>query len=328
MTIRALNLPKDLVPLEQMLIRTFQYPENPEWSIQADEEEDISREIKILRRMWPLIRVMQVISPQMRDLFRGFVWEEEGQIGGVVIAQRRGTTSTWMIGTVGVLPEFRRRGLARKLLTRMLDDLRARGATRIGLGVIEKNVPAYSLYKSLGFDHFGSLIEYHHKPEHAPDVISLPGEYREGTMARFDWKSRYELEKRITPESITRYDPVEIGRFRTPLPARLLGLLMDCLRRLKQGRYLYRSGEIIVGQLVHRTSKSGKGTSSISARLDPACTELASYMLVKAVRAVLAINPKLRIQFTVSSWMPALSEAAEELGFTVRVRHHLLGLIL
>ena len=41
MTIRALSLPKDLLPLENMLVRTFQYPENPEWSIQADEEDGI-----------------------------------------------------------------------------------------------------------------------------------------------------------------------------------------------------------------------------------------------------------------------------------------------
>jgi len=57
MTIRALSLPKDLALLENMLVRTFQYPENPEWSIQADEEDDIAREIKTLRRMWPIIRV-------------------------------------------------------------------------------------------------------------------------------------------------------------------------------------------------------------------------------------------------------------------------------
>ncbi len=45
MTIRALKLPRDLVPLEKMIIRAFQYPEHPEWSIQADEEEEIAREL-------------------------------------------------------------------------------------------------------------------------------------------------------------------------------------------------------------------------------------------------------------------------------------------
>ncbi|MCK5248215.1 GNAT family N-acetyltransferase, partial [Candidatus Bipolaricaulota bacterium] len=128
MTIRALNLPKDLAPLENMLVRTFQYPDNPEWGIQADEKEDISSQIRTLRKMWPVIRIMQMVVPSLRDLIRGVVWEENGQIGAVVLVNRSGKTNTWGVSTVGVLPEFRRRGLARKLLTTILDDIRQRGA--------------------------------------------------------------------------------------------------------------------------------------------------------------------------------------------------------
>jgi len=327
MTIRALELPKDLVLLEDMLIRTFQYPENPEWSIQEDEQENIARELTTLRRLWPIIRCAQAVSPSLRDLFRGFLWAEGGQIGGVVIAQRRGTTSTWEIGVVGVLPEFRRRGLARKLLTRTLDDLKRRGAERINLGVIEKNVPAYALYKSLGFDHYASLVEFHHWPSGMPDVIALPEEFEESSMARSNWRSRYELELRITPSDVARYEPVETGRFRPPFARRALVPVIERLQRVKQSRFLYRHKGTIAAVLIHRTAGSGKGTSSISARLDPMYSELAPYMLAKAVRAVIEINPKLRVQFVVPSWISPLESAAKELGFTERVRYHMLGLI-
>ena len=328
MTVRALKLPGDLQPLEDMLVQTFQYPENPEWGIQADEEEDIAREIKTLRKIWPIIRVMQLVSPSLRDLLRGFVWGEGDQIGGVVIAQRGGTTNTWGIGIVGVLPEFRRRGIARQLVMKILDDLRQRGAQRINLGVIEKNVPAYALYKSLGFDHYATMIEYHQWPSGMAEDVPLPNGFEESPMARFDWKPRYEFDKRITPADVARYIPVEVGRFRTPIAMRCLATLMDSLRRLKQKRFVYRLGGTIVGHLIHRTPGSGKGTSSISARLDPAQPRLATYVLAKAMRAVTTLNPKLRIQFTVPSWMSPLVAASEDLGFEIRVRYHMLGIIL
>ncbi len=328
MTIRALDLPKDLVPLENMLVQTFQYPENPEWSIQADEEDDIAREIKSLRRMWPIIRVLQLLSPSLRDMLRGFVWEEGGQIGGVVIAQRGGTTNTWGIGIVGVLPEFRRRGLARKLLTKTLNDLRQRGAQRINLGVIEKNVPAYALYQSLGFEHYSSMIEYEQCPDFAPMEVMCPQSYEESTLSRSDWRSRYELEKRIMPDEIARYVPVEVGRFRTPIAQRALGPVMDFLRRSKQERLLYKNQGVVVGILRHSTSRAGKGTSSIRIQLDPTHPELAPYMLAKAMRAVMSVNPTLRIQSAVATWISPLMEASQNLGFAERVRYHMLGLIL
>jgi len=328
MTIRALTLPKDLAPLEDMLVRTFQYPDNTEWGIQADEEEDIAREIKTLRKMWPIIRVMQLLSPSLRDLLRGFVWEEGGQIGGVVIAQRGGTTDTWGVGIVGVLPEFRRRGIARKLLMRTLDDLRQRGAQRINLGVIEKNVPAYALYQSLGFEHYSSMIDFEQRPDHAPEAVACPHTCEESTLSRSDWKSRYELEKRITPDEIARYAPVEVGRFRTPTVQRALGPMIDLLRRTKQKRLLYKYEGTVVGILRHSTSGAGKGTSSITVRLDPTHPELAPYMLAKAIRAVMAVNPTLRIQCGVPAWMSPLVTASEDLGFEIRVRYHMLGMIL
>jgi len=328
MGMRPLKFPGDLLPLADMIVAAFQYPENPEWGIQADEEEDIAREIKTLRKLWPLFRIVQLVSPAMRDLFRGFVWEEDGKLGAVVLTQRRGTTKTWVVGVVGVLPEFRRRGIARKLLTHTLEDLKARGAERVGLGVIEKNVPAYSLYKSLGFEHFSSMNEYHLSPTGTPETVALPSGFTEREHRRSDWRSRYELEKRITPATVAAHNPVEEGRFRTPIPARVLEPIMNIFRKLRQGRFLYMRNNTIVGRMDYQTPGGGKGTSAISARLDPEQPELASYMLSKGLRAILGVNPKLRVHFTATSWMPPLVDAAEAYGFELRVRYHMLGMKL
>jgi len=328
MTMRPLQLPQDLIPLEGMLIDTFQYPENPEWSIQADEQEELARELRSLRKLWPLLRMAQVIAPALRDLFRGFIWEEDGRIGGVVITQRAGKTDLWSIAVVGVLPEFRRRGLARKLLTRTLEDVRDRGAQRIVLGVIEKNVPAYGLYKSLGFEHYTSVTEFDLHPTARPAVVALPDGLEGFAIPRRHWGARFELEKRVSPASVQRYEPVEEGRFRPPAPMRALLPVMDRIRGLVQGRLLYKRDGEIVGHLVHRTAASGKGTSSISVRMDPDRPEIAAYMMTEAVRQVTDVNPTLRVQCTIPTWVTPLIRASEDLGFKERVRYDMLGIIL
>ena len=328
MTMRALRLPGDLLPLADMLVETFQYPENPEWSVQADEEEDISREIRSLRRLWPLLRVAQTISKPLRDLFRGFVWEENGRIGAIVIAQRRGATSMWTIGTVGVLPEFRRRGLARQLLTRTIDDIRDRGGTHLVLAVIDRNVPAYSLYTSVGFTHYSSQVEYHRESQNPIDFSPLPAGYQSAPMARFDWQTRFELARRITPAEITAYAPISEARYRQPLAIRLLAPALDRMQKRVERRIVVRDRGIVVAYGGCRTTRTGKGTSGIWVETDPECPELARPLLGDLTATIASISPTLRIQFSAQTWMPALCEAADALGFEKRLEYHWLGLTL
>ncbi|HWI65855.1 MAG TPA: ribosomal protein S18-alanine N-acetyltransferase [Symbiobacteriaceae bacterium] len=55
------------------------------------------------------------------------------------------------VTNVAVLPEYRGRGLGELLMRDLLDRAAARGAQRITLEVREKNTPAQSLYRKLGF---------------------------------------------------------------------------------------------------------------------------------------------------------------------------------
>ena len=160
MPIRPLQLPQDLAVLVDVIPQAFQYPENPGWSLRADEMEDLVRSIRSIRRLWPIVRSLQAVSPPLRDLFRGQVSEEDGQLAGAVLTQRHGTTDHWEVGLVAVLPGFRRRGIARRLLTRSLEEVRERGGEKASLGVIDQNVPAYSLYESLGFKTVKGSVSY------------------------------------------------------------------------------------------------------------------------------------------------------------------------
>jgi GNAT superfamily N-acetyltransferase len=331
MPMRPIRLPGDLLPLIDMAVRAFQYPENPEWSIQRDEQEDIAREIRNLRQIWPVLRVLRLFSPALRDLFRGFIWEEAGEIVGVVLCQRQGTTNSWGVSIVGVLPEYRGRGIARQLLMRSLEDLRERGADKAVLGVIDRNVPAYSLYTSLGFEQYTGSVELEIFPDGSPEVPALPGGYVQEPVKRSgSWRVRYELDRRITPPDLTRYEPVVLGRYRPPFLLRPLLPVMHLLQRREEKPILVRrraGGELVAWARYDVPRRPG-GVNQIRIRLDPRHPQLAEYLVAYHLERVAARGSGRRADFIVPNWMTPVIEAAERYGFTRRLEYHHLGLAL
>jgi len=330
MELRPLRLPTDFAPIGDMLFDTFQYPENPEWSVQTDEQEQFSHAIKSFRRLWPLFRVLQIISPPLRDIFRGYVATEDGKIVGLTIVQRRGTTSIWVVGTVGVLPEYRRRGLARKGLEESLEMMTEHGATKTWLGVINGNTPAQGLYESLGFEVYDATMDYTLTDPKPPSVPSLPAGSTISKLKNSDWKTRFDLEERIAPEEIRLYEPVERGRFRQPLALRMLVPIINLVQREKEEDFVISKspGGKVVARCGYSASMRGKGVNSIRVRLDPEHPELASHIVGSMLHKVVSHSPKLRVEFGVPRWMPAVAEAAESYGFTRRVEYLKMGRVL
>ena len=68
---------------------------------------------------------------------------------------------------IGLLPEFRGKGIGRELMRRTIDAAFAFGLSRIELTVREGNVNAIALYKSLGFE-----IEGFHR-----NAVRIEGQY-------------------------------------------------------------------------------------------------------------------------------------------------------
>ena len=65
------------------------------------------------------------------------------------------------IHNVAVHPDFRRRGLGRRLLERVVSEARSRASTRITLEVRKSNLPAQKLYESMGFAYNGVRKNYY-----------------------------------------------------------------------------------------------------------------------------------------------------------------------
>lgn len=330
MSLRPIQLPADLIPLAGMLVETFNYLENPEWSVQSDERDQLVESIKGLRRIWPLIRIIQALSPGLRDILRGVIWEQDGQAVGVVTVQRRGTTDTWWVGTVGVLPSYRRQGIARTLALSGLDVIRERGGSQAILTVIDGNVPACALYESLGFEHYGGDVLLHMAPGPTLPEVTLPEGYIQEYSSLFDWRPRYELEKRIAPERLQRYEPVEEGRFRQPAMTRLLVPLFQYAQRSREEHLIIRSsaeGKVVaVGRAVANTR--GQGPGEIGARLDPEHSGLAPYLISHLLGRVIARAPGRRTQFAAAEWMTSLVQAAEDMGMERRMAYRRMGIVL
>jgi GNAT superfamily N-acetyltransferase len=328
MTIRPIRLPADLLPLVDLIVDSFQYPENPAWGIQTDEKEQLVNGIKNLRRIWPLVRLLQLLSPPTRDILRGYLWQEDGRMAGTTIIQRRGSTDAWVVGTVAVLPEFRRRGIARKLVEAGLDLIREQGGTQAILSVIDGNVPAYTLYEQLGFEHYGGTIEFDARPEAPPPVPMLPEGYIQEPMPRSAWHPRYELEERIAPESLRRYEPVEEGRFRLPFMTLLFYHLSLLAQGTREEGFAIRATRenAVVATGTYAWSKRGTGVCEIAARLDPAHGDLAPYLVNYLLNQVATLNPGLRVTCSVPGWMEALVAATERAGFERKLEYLRMGL--
>jgi ribosomal protein S18 acetylase RimI-like enzyme len=328
MPIRKLKLPDDFSTLGEMLTETFQYPENEAWSVQTDEKEQLQESMKNYGRIWPIIRLTQLFSPAARDLIRGFAWEEEGQLAGITTVQRRGATDAWIIGTVGVLPTYRRRGIARKLVIASLDLIREHGGKRTILGVIDGNLPAYKLYESLGFEHYSGSIHYHTIPEKAPASPTMPEDVLLSPLKRFDWRPRYELEKRISPENLLKYEPVEVGRFRVPILIRLIWPLIMFAQGMHQKGYALRtvSEGKIIARFGYTVPTRGKGLNTLEIRLDPDHPELAPFIITYLLHRVVSLSPDRRIEISIPKWMPAVVSAVEAAGIERRLEYCYMGL--
>ncbi len=75
------------------------------------------------------------------------------------------------IVTLAVLPEFRRRGIARALMDGLLAEARRRGAWHITLEVRAGNAPAQALYTSLGFRTIATRRRYY--PDNNEDAAVM-----------------------------------------------------------------------------------------------------------------------------------------------------------
>jgi ribosomal protein S18 acetylase RimI-like enzyme len=332
MPLRPFALPADLGVMMDLIPPSFQYPDHPEWGVQDDEMESMVDTMRGIRRMWPLVRLIMLVHAPMRDIMRGYIWEEDGQPVGLCNVIRDGGTDVWYIGNVAVLPAYRRRGIARQLVQACLDYARERGAQAISLDVIDANLPAYELYKALGFEHYAGQVELDYEAEDAdlPPKELLPDGYTIEDLSLRAWQTHYELAQRITPGAVQRFQPVQEGSFRFPAIKVLLApLIFQALGWHPYQRVVRAtaSGQVVAAIRAMVRRRAG-GVNQLDLRLDLAHDHLAPGLFNHARRAIMARSPGRRIVAHIRDWQEPLIAAGLEAGFTCKVRMHTLGILM
>ena len=102
---------------------------------------------------------------------RCWVAESDGKIVGMIVA--------WLlvdeahIATIAIHPDFRRRGIARKLLTHALHFMKGEGAQSSFLEVRESNSAAQEMYRKLGYEESGRRPRYYKDNEEDAILMTL-----------------------------------------------------------------------------------------------------------------------------------------------------------
>ena len=79
------------------------------------------------------------------------------------------------IMNVAVHPDWRRRGIAEKLIDALIEELKKRGSHALLLEVRASNAPAIALYEKLGFQQVGRRKNYYRNPKE--DALILRKEW-------------------------------------------------------------------------------------------------------------------------------------------------------
>lgn len=228
------------------------------------------QEMRALSRMGPLLHVMALGDRMLQGIGQGFVWEDGGRIVGNVTLfpadYPRELGRVIVIANVAVAPEYRRRGIARRLMEAGLEAVQAGGGTAVILQVDGSNASARQLYYSMGFRsertwHTWFRSSHLNAPPrlmHRPDITLRPGNL---------WQAEYALAQRIFPAErggLGWQRPLHRREFHRPLSAEVLGLLGGA----NTERWIVREGQAVRGSLWART-KFGGGSIQLTMLVPP-----------------------------------------------------------
>jgi ribosomal-protein-alanine N-acetyltransferase len=104
---------------------------------------------------WPLLDLMAVLT--FPDIIRLKAVVDGRMVGFIAGDPRRSEGMAW-IATLGVLPEYRRQGIARLLL---LECEKRLNSARLRLCVRLDNTPAIRLYEQEGYQRVGTWTKYY-----------------------------------------------------------------------------------------------------------------------------------------------------------------------
>lgn len=332
MTLRAFNLQKDVDVMIPLIKSAFHYPENDQWSLSADEITNFADAFSLLSKMHLVFQIGGLFNPILKDVMCGYIWEEGQQAVGLVNLSPVGMDSqTWTIGNVAVLPEYRRKGIARQLIEAAVNLARQHQVKNLVLEVIAGNLPAVTLYENLGFEIYTQGGQLHRDAaQPAPPLPTLPAGYHIEPYHVRDWEDRYTLMKNITPALVQQYEPVYRKKFYKSPFMRLLRSIIIVLAPIKNTAYLVRhpATNSVVARFAYQLRRKEGGVNEIEIDLDPKHAVLAPYLVNRCIHDALSLSPGRDIELNNAKWQTDVLQSALDAGFTYRTEWNMMGMHL
>lgn len=256
------------------------------------EGRDIRADMAGVKSLLPVLRVLMKIKPGFADKFYTLAWEVEGRfVAGITLSQQGNDRQRWYIFNVATHPDFRGRGLARKLVSAALDRVRARHGKRVLLDVRADNVAAYNLYQSAGFRHLETSITLKGTLARLGGYDYPPG-YIVRQLAAADWQPAYELEKRLASAATQAVCPATPDQFQNGAFAQLIQRVMNRAQKQRVERWLIERAGQPLGVAASVVKLAGRNPHHIELTLDPAEADLAPALLAQTINRAVNGTPQ------------------------------------
>ena len=174
----------------------------------------IMRDLRLLNTFGPFVWLFSRAMPSLRDMFGGYVWEQDGQVvGNITLTRFDQLGRQWVISNVAVLPDYRRRGIARIMMKAAIQHAKHHGCKRVQLQVRHDNYGAKALYESLGFHYLETVTEMFCDRVYASNLPLFSNvTVREPEPKR--WYEAYEVARAAIPNALQKIRPLRVENFR------------------------------------------------------------------------------------------------------------------
>lgn len=207
--IRKLDLTRDLNPVADLIELCFPIHLDPDGKTYVNQMRKAAHNLRLMH--W--LTNVSDLDPAKSS---GFVWEDNGRIVGnlSLIPMRKEGRRMHLIANVAVHPDYRRRGIARKLTQHALSYLGRQREAQVWLQVRDDNQPAIDLYRSLGFKDQTARTTWRIRPVDIKTEAILK---QEGLSCRrrsgHDWPIQHDLLGETYPKGIRWNLSVNFQRF-------------------------------------------------------------------------------------------------------------------
>lgn len=144
----------------------------------------------------------------------GFIYRHEGRLVGnlsLIPFQNQGQHN-YLIANVAVHPEFRRRGIARQLTLKAIEDVQKRRAQAVWLHVRDENTAAIHLYQNLGFEERARRTTWFSQVDFQPPSIPLDIKIRPHPPQSWDLQRTWLLHQ--YPKELAWHFPLNLNELR------------------------------------------------------------------------------------------------------------------